>query len=54
MFEVLMYLKDVFKSMTLPKGCPVLTNLEGWVLEVGEEVLRPLMLVMVTLEGQST
>jgi hypothetical protein len=38
--------------MTLPKGFPVLTDLEWWGLKVGEDVLRPLILVMVTLEGQ--
>ena len=31
----------------------MLTELEWWVLEVGEEVLRPLMLAMMTLEGQN-
>jgi hypothetical protein len=30
----------------------VLNELEWWVLEVGAEVLRPLMLAMMTLEGQ--
>ena len=38
--------------MTLPSGCPALNDLEWWVLEVGAEVLKPLMLGMVTLEGQ--
>jgi hypothetical protein len=42
--------------MNLPTGCPRLSDWDWWVLEVGEEVqlqvLRPLMLVMVELEGQ--
>jgi hypothetical protein len=38
--------------MPATSGCPVLTDLEWWVLEVGEEVLKPLMLAMQTLEGQ--
>ena len=29
-----------------------MTDLEWWVLEVGEEVLSTLMVAMVTLEGQ--
>ena len=39
--------------MTLPSGCPALNDLEWWVLEVGAEVLKPVMLVMMTLEGQN-
>ena len=38
--------------MNLSVGCPRLSELDWWVLKVGEEVLRPLMLVMVELEGQ--
>ena len=53
MFEDLLHLKGALQSMPATSGCPVLTELEWWVLEVGEEVLRPLMLAMLTLEGQS-
>ena len=53
MFEGLLHLKGALQSMPSTSGCPVLTELEWWVLEVGEEVLRPLMLAMMTLEGQN-
>jgi len=53
MFEGLLHLKGALHSMPATSGCPVLTELEWWVLEVGEEVLRPLMLAMMTLEGQN-
>jgi hypothetical protein len=52
MFEDLLHLKVALQSIPATKGCPVINELEWWVLEVGEEVLRPLMLVMMTLEGQ--
>ncbi len=53
MFEVLLHLKGTLHNMPATSGCPVLTELEWWVLEVGEEVLRPLMLALMTLEGQN-
>jgi hypothetical protein len=53
MFEGLLHLKAALQSMPATSGCPVLSEMEWWVLEVGEEVLRPLMLAMMTLEGQN-
>ena len=56
MFEGLLYLKVVLKIIPGTSGCPVLNEQEWWVLEVGTEVLRPLMLAMnpmMTLEGQN-
>ena len=52
MFEDLLHLKVALQSIPATKGCPVINELEWWVLEVGEEVLRPLMLPVMTLEGQ--
>jgi hypothetical protein len=52
MFEALLQLRESLSKMNLPTGCPRLSDWDWWVLEVGEEVLRPLMLVMVELEGQ--
>jgi hypothetical protein len=52
MFEALLQLRESLSKMNLPTGCPYLSKLDWWVLQVGEEVLRPLMLVMVDLEGQ--
>ena len=53
MFDGLLHLKVALLSMPATSGCPVLNELEWWVLEVGAEVLRPLMLAMMTLEGQN-
>ena len=53
MFEGLLHVKVALQSMPATSGCPVLTDLEWWVLEVGAEVLRPVMLAMMTLEGQN-
>ena len=52
MFEALLQLREPLSKMNLSVGCPRLSELDWWVLKVGEEVLRPLMLVMVELEGQ--
>jgi len=52
MFEALLQLRESLSKMNLLTGCPRLSDWDWWVLEVGEEVLRPLMLVMVELEGQ--
>ena len=47
MFEALLQLREPLSKMNLPVGCPRLSELDWWVLQVGEEVLRPLMLAMV-------
>ena len=52
MFEALLQLRKPLSKMDLPTACPRLSELDWWVLQVGEEVLRPLMLAMVELEGQ--
>ena len=53
MFDGLLHLKLALESIPATSACPVLNELEWWVLEVGAEVLRPLMLAMMTLEGQN-
>ena len=40
MFEALLQLRESLSKMNLPTGCPRLSELNWWVLQVGEEVLR--------------
>ena len=40
MFEALLQLREPLSKMNLPTGCPRLSELNWWVLQVGEEVLR--------------
>ena len=54
MFDGLLHLKVAFQRMPATSGCPVLNEMEWWVLEVGAELLRPLMLGIMTLEDLVT
>ncbi len=39
MFEALLQLREPLSKMNLSTGCPRLSELNWWVLQVGEEVL---------------